>query len=93
MKREETYCDICGKQMTEYTNGRSELTGVRLLVYSGDAVVPNPAITSYFKRQTSWGSSSGADHLHGKDFCCYKCFEASITKWLAEIKLRFEARE
>ena len=80
MKREETYCDCCGKQMTTLSaNGNQDWEGVRL---SPDNKDDASVIHVSMSKVHSCGTSDKAEWLHGREFCSFECFHDRAVDWL-----------
>ena len=77
MKREETYCDSCGHQMSyQDSDGNTDHSGILLFNY----------VSASAKYKHSCGTSSAAFGVHGTHFCSYSCFEKELNTFLLKIK-------
>ena len=79
MKREEHYCDICGKQITGvFSDGDQYKTGIEIMHEQ------EVCVSMSIKRD--YGTSSRSTHVTGKEFCSVECFEKSVLKMLADVR-------
>ena len=77
MKREEHYCDICSKQITEqYSDGDTVKVGVEI----------NKDVQVSMTKRHDCGSSGKASFLRGAEYCSFECFDKDIQRVLAEVK-------
>ena len=81
MKREEHYCDICGKQTTEqYADGDTVKVGIEIKNVSQEGLQ-----ISMTKRH-SCGSSEKSAFLHCSEYCSFYCFNNDIQRVLSAVK-------
>ena len=95
MQRQITYCDVCGKQTTEfYSDGDPLDAGYHITTKTQERCESGKQIDVSIRldveMRTSCGSSGKAGFLHGRDFCSEKCLAKSINNWLdnANVSLR-----
>jgi len=84
MKREEHYCDICGKQMTyQDSSDDQNWQGVRVYGHGDEGKrYAHDELWASMSKPHSCGSSSKGEGQRGTEFCSFECFEKSITDWL-----------
>ncbi len=71
MNREETYCDVCGKQMSyQDADGDSCIQGI---------IMDEPLKLDVWVRHDC-GTSSSRHAIHHKHFCSYACLEPLVAK-------------
>ena len=93
MKREEEYCDVCGKLISHYrdrTSHGKEVFGVTTKVYqvagsfTDDNRIKNPSIYLDNNIKTDCGSRSYATQFYPGSYCSEQCFLKHFTKSVNE---------
>lgn len=81
MKREETYCDVCGKQMSyQDVDGDACMEGITM---------QEPLILDVDTRHDC-GTTASRHAVHHKHFCSYACLEPQIAKAMRAVSKDFK---
>lgn len=87
MKREEHYCDRCGTQMTSQDHDGDSCYGIQVLAQRPtEAHTIEAGVVVDISMKQQYGSSSSRKLLHGREFCSFTCFEASMLTLIEKVK-------
>lgn len=85
MKKEVTFCDSCGAQMTNQDIYNKDVFGIVV-----DHIEPAKYLYITKNTKTSCGSSSKGAYMRGTHFCGEACFARELTAMLRECHLKLQ---